>query len=237
MFLIYINERFIMENDLRQYLSPTYYIESGHQAVIAFAADRSRGCRDDRERAVRLFYAVRDEIVYNPYCYTFEKEKFRASFVLEQGEGFCVHKAILLAAAARSQGIPCRLGFANVINHLSTKRMRELLKTDLFVFHGYNELYLDGRWVKATPAFNAALCEKFNILPLDFDGITDSIFHPFDREGKRHMEYVHNYGTFSDFPLELMQNEAITYYPHIAQYIGKYKTASDFVTNPDPELK
>ena len=26
--------------------------------------------------------------------------------------------------------------------------------TDLFVYHGYAELFLDGKWVKATPAFN-----------------------------------------------------------------------------------
>src|SRR5574341_322846 len=64
-------------------------------------------------------------------------------------------------AVARVVGIPARVGYADVRNHLSTPKLRELVGGDLFVWHGYAELHLEGRWVKATPAFNLTLCERF----------------------------------------------------------------------------
>src|SRR5206468_9271777 len=133
---------------------------------------------DDVSRAVRLYYAVRDGIVYTPYCDFRSRETFRASACLARGAGFCVAKAALLAAAARAAGIPARVGYADVRNHLSTQRMRETMQTDLFIWHGYAELWLDGAWVKATPAFNRQLCERFGLLPLDWDGRTPSLYHP-----------------------------------------------------------
>ncbi len=120
--------------------------------------------------------------------------------MLETGRGFCVSKALLLAAVARALNIPSRIGLADVKNHLATPRLRELMGTDIFFYHGYTELLLDGRWVKATPAFNIELCEKFRVLPLEFDGEQDSIFHPFDADQRRHMEYVADRGQFSDLP-------------------------------------
>jgi transglutaminase-like putative cysteine protease len=134
--------------------------------------------------------------------------------VLDRGNGWCVQKAILLTAAARAAGIHARLRFANVVNHLVTERLKEIMKTNLFVFHGLVDLYLEGKWVKATPAFNLSLCEKFGVLPLEFDGRNDSIFHPFDRAGRRHMEYVHDYGPYDDFPFEKMMEESKKYYQH-----------------------
>jgi transglutaminase-like putative cysteine protease len=101
----------------------------------------------------------------------------------------------------RAAGIPARLGYADVRNHLSTERLRQTMQTDVFIWHGYADLWLDGRWVKATPAFNIELCTKFGLLPLDFDGRSDSIYHPFDKAGNRHMEYVQQRGTFDDMPL------------------------------------
>ena len=216
---------------MEEYLTPTYFIDSDHPSIREFAR-KAAGEGDTLTRAVRLYYAVRDEILYNPYRFTFDRELYRASSILEQGDGFCIQKAILLAAAARAEGIPCRPGYANVINHLTTKRLRELLRTDLFVFHGYDELYLNGKWVKATPAFNKSLCEKFGIRPLEFDGISDSIFHPLDLQGRRHMEYVHDYGPFADFPFQVMISESLKYYPHLREFMdagvsGKEVGASD----------
>lgn len=49
-------------------------------------------------------------------------------------------------------------------------------------------IHLDGRWVKSTPAFNIELCEKFGLRPAEFDGAADSIYHPFELAGNRHME-------------------------------------------------
>ena len=195
-----------------QHLQPTPSIDSDHPAVQAFAWQHAQG-QDERERAVALYLAVRDGFRYDPYRIDLSPSGMRASTVLAQGHGWCVPKAVLLTAACRAAGIPARLGFADVRNHLSTERMRETMKTDLFIWHGYTELWLEGAWRKATPAFNIELCEKFGLLPLDFDGVHDSIYHAFDKAGNRHMEYVNERGAFDDLPLDRLVADFHATYP------------------------
>ena len=182
------------------HLAATDAIDSQHPAVQDFVRQHDRGA-SQRERAVALTHAVRDAFRYDPYRIDLSPQGMRASTVIANGHGWCVPKATLLAAVARAAGIPARLGFADVRNHLSTERMRQTMQTDLFIWHGYAELWLEGAWRKATPAFNLGLCQKFGLLPLDFDGVHDSIYHPFDEAGNRHMEYVNDRGTFDDLPL------------------------------------
>lgn len=191
--------------------APSALVDSDHPDVGDFARRHARGA-DARERAVALYLAVRDGFRYDPYRIDLSPAGMKASAVLAKGHGWCVTKAVLLAAAARAAGIPARLGFADVRNHLSTERMRKTMKSDLFIWHGYTELWLDDAWRKATPAFNIELCERFGLLPLDFDGRSDSLYHPFDRAGQRHMEYVHQRGSFDDLPLgEIVADFALEY--------------------------
>lgn len=193
-------------------LAPTAILDADHPAVRDFAARHARGA-SERERAVALYLAVRDGFRYDPYRIDLTPQGLRASTVLANGFGWCVPKAALLAAAARAAGIPARPGYADVRNHLSTERMRQVMQTDVFVWHGYVDLWLGGRWVKATPAFNIELCERFGLLPLDFDGETDSIYHPYDRAGNRHMEYVRQRGAFDDLPYRAMVDDFRATYP------------------------
>ncbi|HXJ08325.1 MAG TPA: transglutaminase-like domain-containing protein [Burkholderiales bacterium] len=197
---------------MREYLASAHYVDSAHPAVQAFSKRHVKGS-DDRERAISLYYAVRDEIRYNPFLDFTSPEAFRASSVLAADQGFCVGKASLLAACARAAGIPARVGFADVKNHLTSPRLAETMGSDLFVYHGYTDLYLDGRWVKATPAFNLALCERFRVKPLEFDGREDSIFHPFDQDNRRHMEYLRERGTYADVPVDEIQRAFREAYP------------------------
>ena len=183
------------------FLEPAEYVDSSAPSIVDFARRICEGAPDDVTKAVRLYYAIRDGIVYTPYCDFKAPETFRASACLERGSGFCVAKAALLAAAARASGIRARVGFADVRNHLTTPRLRGLMGTDVFYYHGYTELFLGGRWVKATPAFDRGLCERFGVRPLDFDGREDSLFHSLDVAGRRHMEYVGNRGAFADVPV------------------------------------
>ena len=199
-----------------EHLQPTAAINSDHPAVLAFAREHAKG-NDDRERAVAMNLAVRDGFRYDPYRIDLSLSGMRASGVLENGYGWCVPKAVLLAAAARAVGIPARLGFADVRNHLSTERMRQTMQTDTFYWHGYTELWLDGAWRKATPAFNIELCERFGLLPLEFDGVHDSLYHAFDKAGHRHMEYVHQRGSFNDLPLETLRADFERLYPNWLQ--------------------
>ena len=112
-------------------------------------------------------------------------------------------------------GIPARVGYADVRNHLTSRRLYERIKTDIFVWHSYADLNVCGRWVKATPAFDLALCQRVGIKPLEFDGENDSLFHPLDREGRRHMEYLRDRGTFADVPFGTIQEAFSHAYPSL----------------------
>jgi transglutaminase-like putative cysteine protease len=205
------------EGSLAPYLKPGRFIESDHPAVIDFARRAAGEETGDLDRGVALYYAVRDEIRYDPYRIDLRPEAMHASAVLELGYGFCIAKAVLLAAAARVLEIPARLGFADVRNHLTTERLRRSMETDLFVYHGYAELLLDGKWVKATPAFNRALCERFGVATLEFDGVNDSVFQPYDGEGNRYMEYVRDHGRHADLPLDELREAFEAAYPKLVK--------------------
>ena len=200
-------------------LLPTATIDSNNPAVIAFA-ERHIGSGSERERAVNLYYAVRDEIRYDPYSIVLSEQGLSAGRVTETGLGWCVSKAVMLAACCRASGIPARLGFADVRNHLSTERMRAIMQTNEFRWHGYTSILLEGKWVKATPAFNLSLCEKFRIKPLEFDGTEDSIYHPYDLDGREHMEYLRYRGEFMDVPLAEITAEFDRIYANMMRYIA-----------------
>lgn len=215
-------------------LAPTPLIDSDHPAVLGFAQRHAQGS-NDRERAVALYYAVRDGFRYDPYRCDLSPAGMKASTVIAQGLGWCVPKATLLAAASRAAGIPARLGFADVRNHLSTERMRQSMKTDIFYWHGYTEIWLDGDWRKATPAFNVELCDRFGLMALEFDGQADSIYHPFDRAGNRHMEYVTQRGSFNELPLEQLLADFRLHYPGWVAGNTSRDQGADFLAEVDIE--
>ena len=191
-----------MTNDFEEYLQPGFCVNSDAEEIISLANSLTDASKSQRENAVSLYYFVRDSICYNPYTLGNSQEDWKATRTLETAESWCVPKAVLLAALCRAIGIPARLGYADVVNHLSTARLRESMKTDIFYYHGYCSVYLNERWVKSTPAFNLSLCEKFGLKPLEWDGNKDSLYHEFDEAGNRHMEYVLDRGEYADVPYD-----------------------------------
>ena len=197
-----------------EYLRPTEFLDFDNPSVQEFAEETTRGAKDPTERAVRLFYRVRDVIRYDPYRIGLGRETYRASHVLGVRAGFCIPKGNLLAASARAVGIASAIGLSDVVNHLCTEKLRRAMGgTGLFIHHGYALLYLDGRWIKAAPAFNIELCNKFGVLPTEFDGKSDALLQPIDSQGRRHMEYVTNHGVWSDFPYERVVRDFRAFYP------------------------
>jgi transglutaminase-like putative cysteine protease len=202
------------------YLSAGRFIDSASPPVADFARATIADARGEAEQVRRLYGAVRDGIAYDPYINLADPANYRASGVLAARRGFCVGKAALLAACCRAVGIPARVGYADVRNHMTSPKLYERIKTDVFIWHSYAELNVAGRWVKATPAFDLALCERVGITPLAFDAQTDSLFHPFDRAGRRHMEYINDRGAFADVPFETMLADFRATYPALIKDAG-----------------
>lgn len=216
------------------YLAPTWFLDSDDADLAAYARAAAAGAASERARARGLYYAVRDDIRYDPYGFDTSRAGFRASRCLEAGRGFCITKAALLAACARAVGMPARLGYGDVRNHLATAKLLETMGTDLFVWHGYVELWIDGRWVKATPAFNRELCARFGVRSLEFDGRSDSLFHPFDVTGRKHMEYVRQHGHFADLPYDQIMAAWRAHYPQAAVASG-FAAGGDFAADAAAE--
>lgn len=202
-------------------LCPTTYFDYKHDNVEALF--RELKADNTRDLAVEIYYLVRDRYMYNPYRFVDGGISMTASYCTLHNEGYCIPKASLMVALCRRVGIPARIGLADVKNHLSSPKLLALLKTDVFSMHGYAQIYLNGKWLKATPAFNRSLCEKFAIAPLEFDGEHDSIFQPFTTEGQRHMEYIVDYGTFDDLPYEFIMENFHKHYPHLLTKMGAAK--------------
>jgi hypothetical protein len=202
---------------MREYLEATEFLDSDHESVREFAERHAASASTDLERSTRLFYAVRDGFQYDPYVLDLRRESLKASALLTKTRGYCVEKAILLAASARAMGIPSRLSFYIVRNHIATERLAKALEKDYLVFHGAAEMYLDDTWIKTTPAFNKRLCDFLGVEPIEFDGSADAIFQEYDRKGNIFMEYLHDYGAFSDMPYQMFLDELDKHYPHLTR--------------------
>lgn len=200
-----------------EYLEPSDFVDSDAPEIRAFTRRALAGAEDasPTEKAIRLFDAVRDHIRYNPFNIGTTPEEYRASYVAVQPSAYCVPKAILLTAVLRAAGIPAAVGFADVRNHLNSPKLADLMGTDLFIYHGYAALWLDGRMIKVTPAFNTELCERFGVKQLIFDGKNDALFHEFDTQNQRHMEYVNDRGWFIDPPIDVLLEDFRTTYPKL----------------------
>ena len=200
--------------DQGPYLVPTAFIDSDHAHVSGHARALCDGVPGARERAVRLFYAVRDDVRYTVRVDFTDPAGYRASATLARGNGFCVPKAILLVALARAVGIPARLHFADLRNRLVPRELRVLMGTDVFAYHGYVELWLQGRWIKATPSFDARTYARHGIVPVEFDGRRDALLHPNSVDGRPQFEYIADHGVHADLPLDEILVALRETYPH-----------------------
>lgn len=197
------------------FTEPGVYTDSNHPAVIAYAESMTKGKTTMQEKMIALYYAVRDGFRYNPYHIVLKPYALKASYLLTKDYGYCVEKSNLFAACARVLGVPSRLGFSNVRNHLGTGKIEDYLGTDVLAFHGFAEIYLNGKWIKVTPVFNKELCDKYGVDSLEFDGKNDAVFQVSDKSGRPFMEYVADHGVFSDVPVERFEAELRKQYPHL----------------------
>ena len=194
---------------MKRYLKPTPFIDSDAESIREKALQLTEGVKGEKERAKRLLYFVRDQIGYNPFSPRSLPQQFRASYTLSRGEGYCVQKAVLLVALARAAGVPARLRFAEIRNYLVPRKLLEVRGTDVFPYHGYADLCLKGRWIKVTPTFDFEVCQKARLIPVEFDGEHDAMLRPYTRDGRLHIEYLLDHGSYDDVPFDKIQEASI----------------------------
>ncbi len=186
--------------EMDEYLQTTRFIDFDKPELLNLAKRLIEGVSptDTKEQACRLFYFVRDKIPYKLMTDMLTRKYLRASETLKRGYGFCIAKATLLVALARAVGIPARLHFADIINRLLNESVRKFMGTNLFVFHGYTEVFVEGEWYKVTPAFDLALSLDKGYIPVEFG--PNAVLHKTDALGNLHFEYRLDRGTYSDVP-------------------------------------
>jgi transglutaminase-like putative cysteine protease len=208
-----------------EYLASTEYIDAEHPSIMKRAHELTAHIGGNEGQAAALFRYVRDDFPYRIIYEIPNREYFKASVTLKRGDGFCMPKSVLLAALARAAGIPARLHFADIRNHILPPTTLERLKTDVMAYHTYVELHVGGKWVKATPSFDIGFCEKFNLVPVEFDGIHDAMLHHLDRKGRAHIEYIADYGVRADFPIVEVIEAFRRTYPHIPRLTANLEQA------------
>ncbi|HLV42429.1 MAG TPA: transglutaminase-like domain-containing protein [Brumimicrobium sp.] len=201
------------EVEQEKYLKATPILEVNHKSTLELIADIDSSL-SKKEQAIALYYKVRDGFVYNPYHLDLRPEGLKSSVIMQKSRAWCVEKSIVMATGLRALGIPSRLGYGIVVNHIGVEKLTQMLRREEIVFHGYVSAYLEGKWVKSTPAFDPLVCQLSGVDPLEWDGENDALFQEF-QDGKKFMEYTHFYGDFEDVPVQLMNDEMEKYYPHL----------------------
>ncbi len=207
------------KKDISIFLRPTYTIESDHPDIVDCALDVTGGCRNNTEKAIKLFYYVRDSIHYNIFMISVFEEDFMASRVLTWGKGYCVQKAVLLTALARAAGIPTGLVFASIQNHRVPEHLIKITGSNVFPRHGYNRFYLNGRWLSAAATFDKKVCEKNGLPTVEFDGTSDAILPEKDLSGNPYIDYLEKFPMHADLPFKWI-------YDAISKRVGPDKRPS-----------
>jgi transglutaminase-like putative cysteine protease len=204
---------------MKQYTEETFHFDFSNEKIQNTVAFLNKGeTETDKEFAIKAYLYVRDTWPYDPNRISLKNEDWKASEIITHKGGHCIDKVVLLIAILRAVSIPARLGLAKVKNHIAVDHIIEKFGSDVLVPHGYIEIYLNNKWVKATPAFNKELCKILNVHVLDFDGENNSVFQEFDQSGKQvFMEYLEDYGTFNEVPIPFMFQLMTDHYPKIKE--------------------
>ncbi|WP_115462197.1 transglutaminase-like domain-containing protein [Winogradskyella aurantiaca] len=197
------------------YLKATYFLDFESDHIQKVISDLNNNSLTTQQKAIDTYKKVRDGWRYDPYSISLAKDNYKASTIAQRNFGNCVEKSVLLVACLRGLGIPARLHLGKVKNHIAVERLTEKFGSNELTPHGMVNVQLNDAWLKCSPAFNADLCARFNVDPLEFDGVSNSFLQQYNSEGSLFMEYTEDYGHFEDVPVEFMKDNVIEHYPHI----------------------
>jgi transglutaminase-like putative cysteine protease len=197
------------------YLKATYYFDFETEEIQNLIKDLKSPLLTSNEKVSKLYLKIRDNWRYNPYRISLDKNSYKASIIAKKSETHCIDKSILFIACLRGLKIPAKIHLAKVKNHIGIERIIEKFGTDEISPHGMVDVFVNGKWLKASPAFNIELCHKCNVAPLEFNGDKDSVFQQFDNSGNKFMEYLEDYGSFDDVPMDFIVKNFKENYPKI----------------------
>lgn len=198
--------------ELEDYLAPAPGVSCEEPELFDLARSIVRGSKNDIEAAVKLFYWVRDRIRYSAYVPFWDLRHYHASTVIGRGCGYCVQKSALLAALCRSLGFPTRLTFVDIENNLLGSNLADYLETKIMTFHCYAEIFLGGKWVKATPTFERELCESLGWKVVEFNGRDNAMLPAEALDGRPHIRYLRTHFTSAGIPLDRILESWVAFY-------------------------
>ena len=182
-------------------LRPTYCIDSDAKPIVRKASELTASIRNSRDKVLRIFAFVRDEIPYNFAPDVRNRSHFKASHTLEMGNGFCMQKAALFAALCRASGIPARIGFQDIRDYMIVGDFLRLMGTNELSHHGMNAVFLNGRWVMADCTLDSGLANRKRYRLVEFDGARHALLPKTSRTGKPHFDILKQYRFYNDTPL------------------------------------
>lgn len=218
-------------SEIEDFLKCTEIIDCDTDSIKAKALEVTKGLKTDKEKAVALYYFVRDKIKHNAYIQLYDPIRYKASSTLKAGDGMCQNKAILLVALARAVGIPARLGLVDVEDYQLSESFKQMIGgVNTMPLHGFAELYIGDRWVHASPAYDLATCQKKGFIPVEFDGVKDAKDSGYTKTGQPHMKHIKYHGPYEDLPLD----EIYSYY---REWIAKMGMTWDDFKGASEEIR
>lgn len=158
----------IDETDIARHLAADDLIQSDHPEIAAAAERITAGAQDERERARRIFYWVRDTVAY---CIEADRS---AVEVLREGRGVCVTKAVLHVALLRAAGVPARLGHADYRSDVLRAMFPDSYmdrQPEVYPLHTFAEVLIDGTWITCDATVDRSFGEDFGFSVNEFDGV------------------------------------------------------------------
>ncbi len=186
-----------------KFLKPTFFLDYDNPIIKDKVKEITSHINDNKNKAIKLFYFVRDKIKYNPYSPWEKPEDYKSSVILKRGAGYCIQKAVLLCSMLRCANIPCKLIFVDIKNYKAPEKLKKLFG-DTYHYHGYCGIYLNNKWVSAAPTFNIEMCEKFGYTPTEFNGENDALLSKYNKDNELTFEYINYQGEFDDLPFDLI---------------------------------
>jgi transglutaminase-like putative cysteine protease len=186
---------------MREFLSAARFVESEHPAIVARVRELDLLRLPLRERAARLFDHVRNDVRYE-FMAKFTPDDYLASRILEANQGFCVQKAVLLAALGRAAEIPTAIVLCDMRDHALPEKVIRAIGTNVMYHHGLNAFHIDGAWLTVDASLDPKFLDKKRYPHTAFHGTADALLAATTTDGARAAEYVTFHGRYADLPFE-----------------------------------